>query len=172
MRIRVYLSVHAKYFSHVCLFAILWTVALQASLLMEFSRQEYWSGLPLPPWGDLPGPGMEPTFHRSPALAGGFFTWEVAGSQHGRSHPWQGHVEEPWWARRIMTRGTPWICSSIYPKTRICLSYYFVPFTNSSDINGGYPRPPFSGKSQLRDLVNKSLGHDRSVSIQTPLMAF
>ena len=49
------------------------------------------------------------------------------------------------------------------------LSYYFVPFTNSSDINRGLP---FSGKSQLRALVNKSPGHDRSVSIQTPLMAF
>ena len=31
----------------------------------------------------------------------------------------------------------PWICSSIYPQTRICLCYYFVPFTNSSDINRG-----------------------------------
>ena len=29
---------------------------------------------------------------------------------------------------------TPWICSSIYPQTKICLSYYFLPFTNSSDI--------------------------------------
>jgi len=52
------------------------------------------------------------------------------------------------------------------------LSYYFVPFTNSLTLTGGYPRPPFSGKSQLRALVNKSPGHDRSVSIQTPLMAF
>ena len=39
--------------------------------------------------------------------------------------------------RRIGPRGIPWICLSIYPKTRICLSYYFVPFTNSSDINRG-----------------------------------
>ena len=39
-------------------------------------------------------------------------------------------------------------------------------------LTGGYPRPPFSGKSQLRALVNKSPGHDRSVSIQTSLMAF
>ena len=39
-------------------------------------------------------------------------------------------------------------------------------------LTGGYPQPPFSGKSQLRALVNKSPGHDRSVSIQTPLMAF
>ena len=38
---------------------------------MEFSRQEYWSGLPFPSPGDLPNPGIEPG---SPALAGGFFT--------------------------------------------------------------------------------------------------
>ena len=38
---------------------------------MEFSRQEYWSGLPFPSPGDLPEPGMELT---SPALAGKFFT--------------------------------------------------------------------------------------------------
>ena len=37
----------------------LWTVALQAPLFMGFSRQEYWSGLPFPPPGDLPDPGME-----------------------------------------------------------------------------------------------------------------
>ena len=39
----------------------LWTVACQASLSLEFSRQEYWSGLPFPPPGDLPDPGIEPT---------------------------------------------------------------------------------------------------------------
>ena len=46
--------------SHVLLFAILWTVACQASLSMGFPRQEYWSGLPFPAPGDLPDPGMEP----------------------------------------------------------------------------------------------------------------
>ena len=51
-------------FSHVQFFGTAWTVALQAPLLMEFSRQEYWSGLPFPP-GDLPDPGIE---HVSPAL--------------------------------------------------------------------------------------------------------
>ena len=42
-----------------------WTVAHQASLSMEFSRQESWSGLPCPPPGDLPNPGIK---SRSPAL--------------------------------------------------------------------------------------------------------
>jgi len=39
-------------------FGTLWTVAHQASLSMGFSRQEYWSGLPCPPPGDLPDPGI------------------------------------------------------------------------------------------------------------------
>ena len=46
--------------SLVQLFAIPWTVAYQAPLSMEFSRQEYWSALPLPSPGDLPDPGIEP----------------------------------------------------------------------------------------------------------------
>ena len=37
-----------------------WTVALQAPLSVEFSRQEYWSGLPFPPPGDFPNPGSNP----------------------------------------------------------------------------------------------------------------
>ena len=48
-----------------CLFATLWTVAQQAPLFMGFSKQEYWSGLPCPPPGDLPDPGLKPV---SPAL--------------------------------------------------------------------------------------------------------
>ena len=51
-----------------------WTVACQAPLPMEFSRQEYWSGVPFPSPGDLPNPGIEPASLVSPALAGGFFT--------------------------------------------------------------------------------------------------
>ena len=46
---------------------------------MEFSRQEYWSGLPFPSPGDLPDPGIEPASPESPALAGGFFTTVAAG---------------------------------------------------------------------------------------------
>ena len=49
-----------------------WTVACQAPLSMEFFRQEYWNGLPFPPPGDLPNPGVEPASLASPALAGGF----------------------------------------------------------------------------------------------------
>ena len=59
--------------SCVQLFAIPWTVARQAPLSMEFSKQEYWSGLPFPSPGDLPVPGIEPESLAFPALAGRFF---------------------------------------------------------------------------------------------------
>ena len=61
-------------FSHVWLFATLWTVAHQAPLSMGFSRQEYWSGLSCPPPGDLPDSGIKPKPLMSPALASRFFT--------------------------------------------------------------------------------------------------
>ena len=54
-----------------------WTVAHQALLSVEFSRQEYWGGLPFPAPGDLPDPGMEPIY---PALAGGVFAIELPGT--------------------------------------------------------------------------------------------
>jgi len=66
---------------HVWLFVTLWTVARQAPLSMEFSRQEYWSELPCPPLGDLPHPQIEPASLMSPAFVGGLFTtgatWEA-----------------------------------------------------------------------------------------------
>ncbi|ELR53624.1 hypothetical protein M91_05561, partial [Bos mutus] len=46
----------------------------QAPPSMGFPRQEYWSGLPFPPPGDLPHPGRDPASLASLALAGGFFT--------------------------------------------------------------------------------------------------
>ena len=56
-------------------------LACQAPQPMEFSRQEYWSGLPLPSPGDLPNPGIKPEPPVAPALAGEFFTtgttWEA-----------------------------------------------------------------------------------------------
>ena len=56
--------------SHVWLFATLWTEAHQAPLSMKFSRQDYGSGLPCPPPGHLPHPGVEPESVTLPALAG------------------------------------------------------------------------------------------------------
>ena len=60
--------------SRVLLLVTPWTIDRQATLSMEFSRQEYWSGLPFPTPGNLPDPGVEPVSLVFPALAGGFFT--------------------------------------------------------------------------------------------------
>ena len=62
-----------KSLSHVRLFATPWTVDHQAPPSMGFSRQEYWSGLPVPSAGDHPNPGIEP---RSPALQANALTSE------------------------------------------------------------------------------------------------
>ena len=73
--------------SHIQLFATLWSVACQSPLSMGFSRQEYWNGLPWPPSGNLPNPGIKPASLTSPALAGGFLTtsitWEARGNTTG-----------------------------------------------------------------------------------------
>ena len=61
--------------SCVWFFAVPWTVACQAPASMDFCgfpRQEYWSGLPFPPPGDLPDPGIKPGSPVSPAVAGRF----------------------------------------------------------------------------------------------------
>ena len=77
-------TVHAcmlSCFSHVRLFAALWTVACQVPLSLGFSRQEYQNGSPCSSPGDLPDPGIQPQSLMSLALAGGFFTtcitWEL-----------------------------------------------------------------------------------------------
>ena len=64
------------------LFATPWTVAHQAAVSMEFYRQEYWSGLPFSPLGDLPDPEIEPESLASVALAGGFFTTSTTQEAH------------------------------------------------------------------------------------------
>ena len=75
------LKVKAKLLSRVQLFVTPWTVACQAPPSMGLFRQEYWSGLPCPPPGNQPDPGIKPVSLTSSALAGGFFTtsttWEA-----------------------------------------------------------------------------------------------
>ena len=65
--------------NHVPLFTTLWTLAHQAPLSMGFSRQEYWSGLPFSPPGDIPNPGIKPMSPEASALADVFFTTEPPG---------------------------------------------------------------------------------------------
>jgi len=82
---------HVLHFSHVQLFATLWTVACQAPLSTEFFRQEYWNELPFPPPGDLLDPGIELVSFVSPALADVFITtsatWEAQEEQLNCSRP-------------------------------------------------------------------------------------
>ena len=75
--------------------------------------------------------------------------------------------------RWIRIRGAPWTCSSIYPKTRICLSYYFVPFTNSSDINRGLSPTTFLWrKSNLGLQLISLLDMRGTFQLKPPLLAF
>ena len=72
-------DIHVCMLSHVRLIATLWTIARQIPQSMGFSRQEYWTGLPCLPPGDLPDPGIEPESLTSPVLADRFFTTEPSG---------------------------------------------------------------------------------------------
>ena len=64
-----------------------WTAVSQAHLSMEFPRQEYWSGLPFPPSGDLPNPGSKPASPVSPELAGRFVTTSATREAQPSSEP-------------------------------------------------------------------------------------
>ena len=68
------MCVYAQSLDHAQLFVAPRTVTHQTLLSMDFSRQEYWSGLPFPTPGDLSDPGIEPLPLESPALTGRFFT--------------------------------------------------------------------------------------------------
>ena len=83
------------------------------------------------------------------------------------------HEEETRQAKASqISREPPWTYSSIYPKTRICLPYYIMPFTNSSDINRGLSPHLFLEKVNLEILDNTSPGHNECFNPKTPLMAF
>ena len=73
-KVTLKLCVCAQLLSRVWLFVTPWTVARQGPLSMGFSRQEYWSGLPFPPPGDLPEPRIKPISRASPTVAGGVFS--------------------------------------------------------------------------------------------------
>ena len=81
---------HVQLLSCVRLFATLWTAARQAPLSMGFSWQEYWSGLPSPPLGDLPNP-------RSP-----YTLWSPEGASHWQN-PTRHQAQETHWYQFIMS---------------------------------------------------------------------
>ena len=77
-----------------------WAVAHQAPLSLGLFRQEYRNGLPCPPPGDLPYPGIEPTSLMFPALAGGSFTasatWEAWKLRHVEVNILSEHIASQW----------------------------------------------------------------------------
>ena len=79
---RVCVCVHA--FGHVQLFATPWTIAHQALLSKGFSRQDYWSGLPCTPPGDLPNPGIKPESPAIPILLADSLLLSHQGSSKGQ----------------------------------------------------------------------------------------
>ena len=86
--------------SRVRLFVTPWTVARQALLSMGFSRQEHWSGLPCPPPGDHPDPGIEPAFPKPPALAGRVFT--ISSTWEAQTHIWRANNKSLWKYKQLL----------------------------------------------------------------------
>ena len=78
-----------------------WTVARQAPLSMEFSRQEFWSGLPFPSTRDLPNPGTEP---RSPALQADSLPSELPGKHRYQTRVFHVSCISRW----VFITSTPW----------------------------------------------------------------
>ena len=72
----------AQSLSHVQLFVTSWTVACEAPLSMTYFQREYWTGLPFPPLGDLPNPGIKPASPVSPALQADATPAEPLGKPH------------------------------------------------------------------------------------------
>ena len=119
-------------FIRVWLFVTSWTVALQAPLSMGFSKQEYWSGLTFPPPGDLPDPGIEPTFLESPVLADRLFTtraiWEVQEWWQTVRFPcrWETHISQVtadlFGASALVIAAPPW---PLFPEP-LCLPLHVL----------------------------------------------
>ena len=102
-----------------------WTVARQAPQSMGLSRQEHWSGLPCPPPGDLPDPGIDPTSLVSPALAGGFCTLSHLGGMNYTSRAYSQSLSDS----RPQNRGGlgPSLCHRPLGLSLCCTSGYSWP---------------------------------------------
>ena len=85
-------------------FVTSWIVACQALLSMGFSRQEYWTGFPFPPPGDLLNPGVEPV---SPTLATRFFTTDPPGKSFHIHKTIQSHLHDRHWEAGMANAAIP-----------------------------------------------------------------
>ena len=105
--------VRAKFLSD-C--ALLRPVAHQAPLSMEFSRQEYWSGWPYPPPGDLPDPGIKLVSLMSHALAGGFFTNST--TREAPCYSTNCHLFSYRRSEQVLPRCAPLVCGFFWAKDK------------------------------------------------------
>ena len=104
--------------SHTQLFATPWTIALESPLSMGFPRQEYWSGLPFPPLGDLPNPGIEPMSSEFPVLQADSLLAEPLGKPRQANWPWRiwkGPVgRKQWQTWRVRPSWVSWQLSFFF----------------------------------------------------------
>ena len=115
------------------LFATPWTVAYQAPPSMRFSRQEYWSGLPLPSPGDLPDPGIKP---RYPALQADALSSEPPRKPNQRSncqHPLNHRKSKRAPEKHLLL--LYWLCQSLW----LCGSQQTVEYSSRD----GNTIPPY-----------------------------
>ena len=152
----------AKSLSRVLFLVTPWTAAYQAPPSMGFSRQEYWSGLPLPSpctnskhfsTSSVPRSKTQNQMCQEPAQEIPPMTRSCKGDLISKASGLEG-LPRP---ARASTPKPESVCLII-----LCLSPTLLTLT------GGYPRPPFSGENQPRALANKSPGHERNISNQTP----
>ena len=120
----------------------LWTVARQALLSMGFIRQEYWSGLPFPPPGDLPDPGIEPTSPADLALASRFFPTEPPGSHRDFSGIYEESNYPRRWERKqpsILWVDSYWTWHGMWPPGEgrlYCLTRIWNRYSVQGDFKG------------------------------------
>ena len=138
-------------FSHVQLFATPWTVAHKALLFMRFPRQEYWSGLPCPPPGELPNPGIEPTFPAASALQMGSLLLASMVAQLVKNPPamWESWVRSLGWKdplekgsathSSILAWRIPWTIVYEVAKSRTWLSdFHFLYCSATGEAQSSY----------------------------------
>ena len=148
------------------LWYIPWTIAFQAPLSMDFSRQEYWTGFPFYTPRALPHPEIKPASLAPLALAGGFFTPQFSSVQ-SLSHVWL--FATPWTEIR-QCPPCPSPLPGVYPNS--CpLSWWCHPTTLSSVVPfSSWPQPfPASGSFQMSQLF-ESGGQSNGVSASTSVL--
>ena len=126
--------------SHDQSFVTPWTIDCQVPLSIEFSRQEYWNGLPFLPPGDLPNPGIELV---SPALAGRFLTIEAPGKTNTHTHT---HTH----TRMLSRFSCVQLCATLW--TIACQSPLYMGFSRQEYWREWISMPSSRGSSLTQEL--------------------